>query len=97
MNELEAKRPPIVLFTTRTNTELGAEAVRFENGEVVFTQILKRVNDAMLSSYPRTMLGKWTPNRASLRYREDEMSDHSVRSFESGEPLDLDGLRALAG
>ena len=41
-------------------------------------------------------LPSWTPNRASLRYREDEMSDHSVRSFESGEPLDLDGLRALA-
>ena len=54
------------------------------------------MNDAMLTSYPRTMLGKWTPNRSALRYREDELSGNSVRSFESGEPLDLDGLRALA-
>ena len=96
MNELEAKRPPVVLFTTRTNTELGAETVAFEDGDVVFRQILKRVNESMLSSYPRAMLGKWTPNRASLRYGEAEIESHGVRNFTSGESLDLEALRALA-
>ena len=97
MDELEAKHPPVVLFTTRTNTELGAGAVSFEAGDVVFHQILKRVNESMLSSYPRTMLGKWTPNRAVLRYREDEMGSRDVRDFESGASLDLEALRGLGG
>lgn len=96
MDELEAKHPPVVLFTTRTNTELGAEAVSFEAGDVVFHQILKRVNESMLSSYPRPMLGKWTLNRDALRYREDEMGSRDVRDFESGKALDLEALRGLA-
>ena len=96
MDELEAKHPPVVLFRTRTNTELGAEGVGFEDGQIVLREILKRVNDSMLSSYPRAMLGKWTPNRAALRYREDEIGSRDIRDFESGESLDLEALRSLA-
>jgi len=95
MNDLEAKRPPLLLFTTRSNTELGAEAVRVEGDEVVFQNILKRVNESMLTSYPRSLLGKWTPNRAAIRYPADEVAKQGVTRFDSGEPLDLDALRAL--
>ena len=95
MNDLEAKRPPLVLFTSRSNTELGAEAVRIEGDEIVFQHILKRVTESMLISYPRDLLGKWTPNRAAIRYSAEEVAGRRVTKFDSGDVLDLDGLRAL--
>ena len=96
MNDLEAKQPPLLLFPTRSNTELGAEAVRVEGDEVVFQHILKRVTESMLTSYPRSLLGKWTPNRAAIRYPAAEALQQGITRFDSGEALDLDALRALS-
>ena len=95
MNDLEAKRPPLVLFTTRGNSELGAEAVHFDGDDVVFQEVLKRVTESMLGSYPRSLLGKWTPNRAALRYPANEIGNRRVTKFDSGDALDLDALRAM--
>ena len=93
----EASSDPIVLFSTRTNTELGAQAVSIaEDGSLVLAGILKKVTESMLTSYPRAMLGKWTPNRASLRYPREEIAGRKIKSFETGEELDLADVSALA-
>lgn len=88
---------PILLFNTRTNTELGAQGVSVDDdGTVVFTGVVKKVTESMILSYPRTMLGEWTPNRAALRFSRDELGDRSVKRFDNGEALDLDAVLALA-
>jgi hypothetical protein len=88
---------PLVVFQTRTNTELGAASVSIEkDGAVVFQGVCKKVTEGMLSSYPRTVLGEWTPNRTAVRYSADEIPDRKVRRFDSGELLDLPALKALA-
>ncbi|MHA7836397.1 MAG: hypothetical protein ACX98W_02960 [bacterium] len=93
----EADATPLVTFKTLTNTELGAESVEVaEDGSIVLQGILKKVTESMLTSYPRTQLGTWTPNRAALRYSRDEIADRGVKRFETGEPLDLEGILALA-
>ena len=90
--------PPLVLFTTRTNTELGAAKIELaDDGSIVFRDVCKKVTESMLQSYARTMLGKWTPNRAALTYTRDEIADRKVRNFESGDALDVDALVKLAG
>ena len=89
--------PPMILFNTRTNTELGAAGVSFEDDTIVFTGVCKKVTEGMLSSYPRSVLGEWTPNRIAIRYRAAEYDDRKVRSFETGEALDLDALKELVG
>ena len=94
----EAGTTPLVTFTTRTNTELGADGVRvLDDGEIVLVNVLKKVTEAMLTSYPRAMLGQWTPNRAAIRYPRDEIASRRVTRFDTGDPLDLDGILALAG
>jgi hypothetical protein len=94
----ETVAPPLVLFTTRTNTELGAARVELaDDGSIVLRDVCKKVTENMLSSYPRAMLGHWTPNRAALRYPRDEIAERKVRRFEGGDPLDADALVALAG
>ena len=88
---------PLILFRTRTNTELGAAGVSFEpDGSVLFEGIRKKVTEGMLSSYPRSVLGEWTPNRVAIRYSVAELGDRKVRKFDSGEPLDLEALKQLA-
>ena len=88
---------PLVTFKTLTNTELGAQAIEVAgDGSIVFRDVLKQVTEAMLTSYPRSALGSWTPNRAALRYGRDEAARREVRSFATGKPLDLDGILALA-
>lgn len=90
--------PPLVLFRTRTNSELGAASVSFEaDGTVLFQGVRKKVTEGMLTSYPRSVLGEWTPNRVAIRYGVDELGDRKVRRFDSGEPLDLEALKQLAG
>ena len=89
--------PPLIVFLTRTNTELGAASISFEaDGTVVFEGVRKKVTEGMLSSYPRSVLGAWTPNRAAIRYPADELGERRVRRFDSGEPLDLEALKQLA-
>jgi hypothetical protein len=89
--------PPLVLFTTRTNTELGAEAISVaDDGSIVFTGVVKKVTESMLQSYARSMLGEWTPNRAALRYSRDEMPGRRVKKLGSDEELDLEAVLALA-
>ena len=95
MSEIDAL--PLITFKTRTNTELGAQSVSTaEDGSIIFHDILKMVTESMLTSYPRTQLGTWTPNRAALRYDRDEIAERDPKKFETGESLDLDGLLALA-
>jgi hypothetical protein len=92
----EASSVPLFTFKTRTNTELGAESVSVaEDGSIVFEGILKQVTESMLTSYPRTQLGTWTPNRAALRFDRDEAATRGAKRFDTGEPIDLDGLLAL--
>ena len=94
----EASGDPIVLFSTRTNTELGAQTVTVDgDGSLVFGGVVKKVTESMLTSYPRTMLGKWTPNRDALRYPKEEIADRRIRRFDTGEELDVDAVLALAG
>jgi len=89
---------PLVLFKTRTNTELGAESIRVtDDGAVRLEGVLKQVTEGMLTSYPRAMLGCWTPNRAAIRYDRAEMDARDVRRFDTGESLDLAAIEALAG
>lgn len=89
---------PLILFKTLKNTELGAERISLEeDGTVVFHGVLKKVTEGMLTSYPRTLLGHWLPNRLAVRYTRDEAAARAVRKFDSGEALDLDGILALAG
>jgi len=93
----EASGDPIVLFSTRTNTELGAQTVSVdEDGSLILGGVLKKVTESMLTSYPRAMLGKWTPNRAALRYPKDEITDRRIKSFGTGEELDVEAVLALA-
>ena len=95
MSEFDAL--PILTFKTRTNTELGAQSVSIaEDGSVVFHDVLKKVTESMLTSYPRTQLGTWTPNRAAIRFDRDEIAAREPKDFESGKPLGLDELTALA-
>ncbi len=72
MSEFDSK--PLVLFKTLTNTELGAERVRIDaDGDVVLVDVLKKVTESMLTSYPRTQLGLWTPEprRAPVQEERD--------------------------
>lgn len=95
MSEFDAK--PLVLFKTLTNTELGAQRVRVDaNGDVVLVDVLKKVTESMLTSYPRTQLGLWTPNRAAIRYKKDEIAGRDLRSFETGKKLSYEELAKLA-
>jgi hypothetical protein len=93
----EADLTPTLLFHTRTNTELGAESIAVDaDGSVVLRGILKKVTESMLTSYPPTMLGKWTPNRAALRFPAGEIGERKIRRFGDTKPLDLAAIRALA-
>ncbi len=95
MSEFDAK--PLVLFKTLTNTELGAECVRVDpNGDVVLVDVLKKVTESMLTSYPRTQLGLWTPNRAAVRYKKSEIDGRDVRRFDTGKKLSYDEIKTLA-
>ena len=93
----EASGDPIVLFSTRTNTELGAQTVSIaDDGSLVLGGVIKKVTESMLTSYPRAMLGKWTPNRAALRYPKNEIADRRIKKFGTGEELDTKAVLALA-
>lgn len=95
MSEFDSK--PLVLFKTLTNTELGAERVRVDaNGDVVLVDVLKKVTESMLTSYPRTQLGLWTPNRAAVRYSKKDLEGRDVRRFDTGKKLSYDEIKALA-
>lgn len=93
----EASADPIILFSTRTNTELGAQEIHVdEDGSIVLGGVVKKVTESMLTSYPRTMLGKWTPNRAALHYPREEIAERRVKKFDTGKELDLEAVLALA-
>lgn len=95
MSEFDAL--PTILFKTRTNTELGAQSVEvMPDGSIVFRDVLKKVTESMLTSYPRTQLGTWTPNRAALRFDRDEIEERQPRKFDSGDVLGTDELVAMA-
>jgi hypothetical protein len=95
MSEFDSK--PIVLFKTLTNTELGAERVRVDaNGDVILVDVLKKVTESMLTSYPRTQLGLWTPNRAAVRYKKSEIDGRDIRRFDTGKKLSYDEIKTLA-
>ena len=87
---------PLITFKTLKNTELGAESIQEDkDGSIVLTGILKKVTESMLQSYPRTQLGKWTPNRASLRYTREQAQARDFKRFENGESVDLDTALSL--
>ena len=87
---------PVLTFKTLKNTELGAlEIERDEDGSVVVTGILKLVTESMLQSYPRTVLGKWTPNRARIRYSADEAAGRDWKNYATGEAIDVEAAIAL--
>jgi hypothetical protein len=93
----EAEATPLITFSTRTNSELGAEGLSITaDGSVVLEGVLKKVTESMLTSYPRDMLGTWTPNRAAIAYPRDEIAQRRVTKFDSGEELDLEAILALA-
>lgn len=95
MSEFDAL--PLVTFKTRTNTELGAQSISVaEDGSILFHDVLKKVTESMLTSYPRSQLGTWTPNRAALRFDRDEIAGRGAKNFKTGEALDLEDLLALA-
>ena len=88
---------PLILFKTLRNTELGAAGITVEeDGSVVLHNVLKQVTEGMLTSYPRTQLGHWLPNRLRVRYTADQIGERRVRKFEGGEELDLAGMKQLA-
>jgi len=88
---------PRFTFKTLTNTELGAESARqTDDGSIVLVGVLKKVTEQMLTSYPKTQLGKWTPNRAAVRYTPEELAGRDLKRFDDGQALDLEGLLALA-
>ena len=88
---------PLVTFKTLTNTELGACSVALsEDGSIILRDVVKRVTESMLTSYPRSQLGLWTPNRAALRYTREEIAGRDVKRFDSGEALDLEAVLSLA-
>lgn len=87
---------PQFTFKTLKNTELGGEQIeRDEDGSIVVTGVLKKVTESMLQSYPRTQLGKWTPNRARIRYSAEEARDRAWKRHPGGESLDLEQVLAL--
>ncbi|GEM_PF-1569994 len=87
---------PAFTFKTLKNTELGAlEAARDEDGSIVVTGILKLVTESMLQSYPRSVLGKWTPNRARIRYSAEDAAGRDWKNHETGESIDLEAVLAL--
>ncbi|MBB85192.1 MAG: hypothetical protein ACPGVZ_17540 [Myxococcota bacterium] len=87
---------PVLTFKTLKNTELGAlEITRDEDGSVVLTGILKLVTESMLQSYPRSVLGKWTPNRARIRYTAEEAAGRDWKNYATGETVDVDGALAI--
>ena len=87
---------PTLTFKTLKNTELGAESIRRDDdGTIVVTGILKKVTESMLQSYPRTQLGKWTPNRAYIRYTAEDAQGRDWKRHDNGESIDLDGALAL--
>ena len=93
----DAAPAPSFTFKTRTNTELGADSLRVDDdGSVVLEGIVKKVTESMLTSYPRTLLGKWTPNRAALRFSADEIGDRQIPPIGGGGALDLAGIRSAA-
>ena len=96
MSESESATP-LILFKTLTNTELGALSVRTDDdGSVIFEGVLKQVTEGMLTSYPRTQLGHWLPNRYAVRYSREEAAGRGVKKFDTGAELDLDAVLALA-
>jgi len=93
----EPTSTPLILFKTLKNTELGAAAIQVhDDGTVSLRDVLKKVTESMMASYPRSQLGTWTPNRAAIRYTQEELEGRGIKSFESGEALDYDALVALA-
>ena len=87
---------PLITFNTLKNTELGAQSIAVaEDGSIVLTGVLKKVTESMLQSYPRTQLGKWTPNRAGLRYSRKEAAGRDFKRHDTGESIDLDKALAL--
>ncbi|MCR9092836.1 MAG: hypothetical protein NXI30_01340 [bacterium] len=87
---------PILTFKTLKNTELGAlEIEREDDGSVIVTGILKLVTESMLQSYPRSVLGKWTPNRARIRYSAEDAAGRDWKNYETGESIDVEGALAL--
>ncbi len=87
---------PILTFKTLKNTELGAlEIEREDDGSVVVTGILKLVTESMLQSYPRTVLGKWTPNRARIRYSAEQAKERGWKNYATGESIDVEAALAL--
>ena len=93
----ESDATPILIFSTRTNTELGAQSISIaDDGSVVLGGVLKKVTESMLTSYPRDMLGKWTPNRASIAYPQDEIAQRRIKKFGDGQELELSAILELA-
>ncbi len=87
---------PLFTFKTLKNTELGAQSIAVaEDGSIVLGGVLKKVTESMLQSYPRIQLGKWTPNRAGLRYTREEATGRDFKRHDSGESIDLDAALAL--
>ena len=87
---------PLFTFKTLKNAELGAESVaETEDGSIVVTGVLKKVTESMLQSYPRTQLGKWTPNRESIRFSREQAESREFKRLDDGTSLDVDGLLAL--
>lgn len=87
---------PILTFKTLKNTELGAlEIERDDDGSIVVTGILKLVTESMLQSYPRSVLGKWTPNRARIRYTAEQAADRDWKNYATGESVDVEAALAL--
>jgi hypothetical protein len=87
---------PTILFKTLKNSELGAQSIRRDDdGSIVVTGILKKVTEAMLQSYPRIQLGKWTTNRAYIRYTPEDAQGREWKRHDNGEALDLEAALAL--
>ncbi len=87
---------PLVTFKTLKNTELGAESIhQDDDGSIVLSGVLKIVTESMLSSYPRTQLGKWTPNRAAIRYSREQAEGRGFKRFADGKSLSVEEALAL--
>lgn len=93
----ESIAEPLIIFSTRTNTELGAQKLSVdEEGFIILEGVVKKVTESMLTSFPLHMLGRWTTNRISIRYPREEITQRRVKKFGSAEELDLEGILALA-
>ena len=87
---------PLITFKTLKNTELGAESIaRDEDGSIVVRGILKKVTESMLQSYPRTQLGKWTPNRVFIRFSPEDAEARDWKRQDNGEALSLEDALSL--